>query len=310
MRGNKSYPQPWIHTNFTGEGYSFTHMKRLLAAQLKSVLGLTTSAFLAMIIAISMPLSRTVELKASAQQAGISEEESVIAVVSAAAPAVVSIVATRHEPIGWQRGCAHPLFREYLEKECAGSKLGGGETETELAAGSGFIISSNGIIITNKHVVDIPGADLAVITHDNKRYPAAVLLKDPEQDIAILKIDPPAGGDGLPSLQLGDSESVQTGQTIIAIGNALGQFSNTVSKGIVSGLARSVLASGNAGAPEYLDRVIQTDAAINLGNSGGPLLNLSGQVIGINTAIIQDAQNIGFAIPINTVKDDIKRVTR
>ena len=214
------------------------------------------------------------------------------------------------EEIHIQRGCAHPLFREYLEKECAGSKLGGGETETELAAGSGFIISSNGIIITNKHVVDIPGADLAVITHDNKRYPAAVLLKDPEQDIAILKIDPPAGGDGLPSLQLGDSESVQTGQTIIAIGNALGQFSNTVSKGIVSGLARSVLASGNAGAPEYLDRVIQTDAAINLGNSGGPLLNLSGQVIGINTAIIQDAQNIGFAIPINTVKDDIKRVTR
>ncbi|MBI2057779.1 MAG: trypsin-like peptidase domain-containing protein, partial [Candidatus Yanofskybacteria bacterium] len=130
-----------------------------------------------------------------------------------------------------------------------------------------------------------------------EKYPAEILAKDSLHDLAVLKIS----GNKFPTLKLGDSDKLQIGQTVIAIGNALGEFSNTVSRGVVSGLSRSIVASSGTGS-EKLEQLIQTDAAINPGNSGGPLLNLNGEVIGINTAIAQGAQNIGFAIPVNQVR--------
>jgi serine protease Do len=158
--------------------------------------------------------------------------------------------------------------------------------------------------VTNKHVVSDKSADYTVLLNDGKKYKAKILARDPVQDIAILKID----ASGLPVLELGDSDTLELGQTVIAIGNALGEFRNTVSVGVVSGLSRTITASGANYGSEVIQGVIQTDAAINPGNSGGPLLNLKGQVIGINTAIVSGAQNIGFAIPINNAKRGIKSV--
>ena len=170
--------------------------------------------------------------------------------------------------------------------------------------GSGFIVSASGYVITNKHVVDITSVPYEVVTSDNKTYKVQKIYRDPLNDLAILKIDTPAGNPGLTPIPLGDSQALELGQTVVAIGTPLGQLQNTVTHGIISGLGRGILAgSPFEGSVERLDNVIQTDAAINPGNSGGPLLNSSGQVIGISTAIAEGGQNIGFAIPVNSVKD-------
>jgi serine protease Do len=153
------------------------------------------------------------------------------------------------------------------------------------------------------------------LTNDGKKYPAKVLARDSLRDLAIIKIEREKTIDkegklnlkSIPPLKLGDSDKLQIGQTVIAIGNALGEFRNTVSVGVISGLGRTVTASGG-GMIETLEDVIQTDAAINQGNSGGPLLNLKGEVIGVNFAMAQGAENIGFAIPINKAKKDIEQV--
>ena len=175
-------------------------------------------------------------------------------------------------------------------------------TQEVKGAGSGFIVSSDGMILTNKHVVQYTNLEYTVILQNSEKYKAQVLARDPIQDLAILKIKKT----GLKPLTLGDSNNLQIGQTVIAIGNALGEFQNTVSVGVVSGLSRKITAGGG-GTIETLEQVIQTDAAINEGNSGGPLLNLSGQVIGINTAMASGAENIGFAIPINIAKAAIDK---
>ncbi len=164
--------------------------------------------------------------------------------------------------------------------------------------GTGFIVDASGLVITNKHVVADTRAKYRVITKDNKIYPVKAIYRDPTNDLAILKVDAK-----LPALPLGDSDHLKVGQLAIAIGTALGKFRHTVTVGVISGLGRGITAgSPLEGYVERLDNVIQTDAAINPGNSGGPLLNSSGQVVGINVAVAEGAQNIGFAIPINTVK--------
>jgi S1-C subfamily serine protease len=169
--------------------------------------------------------------------------------------------------------------------------------------GSGFIISSDGLVVTNKHVVSDLQATYKVVTKDNKEYKVEKISRDPSNDIAILKI---SGASNLPAVELGTSSNLKVGQFVIAIGTALGEFRNTVTTGVVSGLGRGIDAGDQfAGYVERLDNVIQTDAAINPGNSGGPLLNSAGQVIGINVAIAAGAQNIGFAIPIDVVKSAI-----
>ena len=179
------------------------------------------------------------------------------------------------------------------------SRIQGGQPQD---IGTGFIVASDGLIVTNKHVVSETGATYKVITKDNKEYPVREISRDPNNDIAILKINPSAGS-GLRPVELGDSSGLRVGQFVIAIGTALGEFRHTVTTGVISGLGRGIDA-GNPleGYVERLDDVIQTDAAINPGNSGGPLLNSAGQVIGINVAVASGAQNVGFAIPVNTVK--------
>lgn len=178
---------------------------------------------------------------------------------------------------------------------------------TQEAAGTGLIIGTSGYILTNKHVVPNGTNTVRVITADGTSYDNVQIIgRDPLNDVAILKVANPKN---FKAATLGDSGKVRTGQKVIAIGNALGQFQNTVTSGIISGLGRPVEAGDESGSTsEQLTNLFQTDAAINSGNSGGPLLNFNGEVIGMNTAIAQDAQNIGFAIPINEAKGIIESV--
>lgn len=183
----------------------------------------------------------------------------------------------------------------------------GGREKTKIGGGSGFIVSPDGYILTSNHVVSDTKADYSVILEPKKKYQAKVLARDPINDIAILKIK----AKNLPFLNLGDSNKIELGQEVIAVGNALGEFHDTLSFGIVSGLSRYITAFGQMGAqPERLRGLIQTDAAINPGNSGGPLVDIEGKVIGINTAMVMGAQNIGFAIPINYAKKDLEEVKK
>jgi serine protease Do len=171
--------------------------------------------------------------------------------------------------------------------------------------GTGFIVSQDGLIVTNKHVVSDTDAKYQIITNDDRRYDIENIYRDPLNDVAIIKVNPSGNiGASLKPVELGNSSGLQVGQFAIAIGTALGEFRNTVTTGVISGLGRGVNAGSEfEGFAERLDDVIQTSAAINPGNSGGPLVNSSGQVIGVNTAVAREGQNIGFALPINLVKE-------
>ncbi len=179
-------------------------------------------------------------------------------------------------------------------------RIPGESRDIEQNIGSGFIVTKDGLIITNKHVVSDTQATYQVIASDDKKYAVDKIYRDPLNDLAILKIK----AESLQALTLGDSSKLKLGQTAVAIGTPLGEFTNTVTSGIVSGLGRGITAgSPYEGYVERLDNVIQTDAAISPGNSGGPLLNSAGQVIGVNTAVSSQGQNIGFAIPSNVVRE-------
>ncbi|MEN9406922.1 MAG: hypothetical protein RLZZ455_138 [Candidatus Parcubacteria bacterium] len=228
----------------------------------------------------------------------VTEESVVIDVVKKVGPSVVTVAATSQVPV--------------IDSSDPFSFFGfpgqGTTTQPETQnIGSGFIVSKDGIIVTNKHVVADPEATYTVITADEKKYTVEKIYRDPQNDIAIVKITPSENKNTqLVPVLLGDSSRLQVGQIAIAIGTPLGEFSNSVTKGIVSGLGRGIVAgSPFEGFVEKLENVIQTDAAISPGNSGGPLLNASGQVIGVNTAVSQNGENIGFALPINLVKERI-----
>ena len=174
----------------------------------------------------------------------------------------------------------------------------------QVGSGSGFIVDAKGIVLTNKHVISESHAEYSVITEDNQRYKAKVLACDPIDDVAILSIE---SDQNFPVIELGDSKNLELGQTVLAIGNALGNFKNTVSQGIISGLSRAIPAKASPKAPvQEMRGLIQTDAAINPGNSGGPLVDINGKAIGVNTAVVYGAQNIGFAIPIKAAERDLK----
>ena len=239
----------------------------------------------------------------------LGQEELIVKAVEEVSPAVVSIIASKDVPVLEQYYTdpfgGDPFFRQFFGGEFQVPQYRQKGTERrEISSGSGFIVSSDGLVMTNRHVVADTEAEFTVLMNDGSKKPARVLARDPVQDLAILKIE----GTDLPTARFGDSSRIRIGQTAIAIGNALGQFRNTVSVGVVSGLERSIVAGGGGVAAENLEELIQTDAAINPGNSGGPLINMYGEVIGINTAVAQGAENIGFAIPSNRMKRDVASV--
>ncbi len=236
----------------------------------------------------------------------VDEQSQVIEVVKKNSPAVVSIIASAEVPKLEQCYQNAPMygvpqeFQQFFNFQFPAWCQNGTE-KRRIGAGTGFVLSSDGYIVTNKHVVADENAEYTVVLNDEKnlgkKIVAQVLARDPSNDIAILKIEE----SDLPFVVLGDSDNLDIGQTVVAIGYSLGEFDNTVSKGVVSGLSRKITAGISNGGYEKLNNLIQTDAAINPGNSGGPLLDISGKAIGINTAMA-DAQSIGFAIPINLVK--------
>jgi len=227
----------------------------------------------------------------------------IVQIAKKVCPAVITIVISKDlpkiegfylMPFGG-KGIVMPKFKK------------GKKESTKIGGGSGFIISEDGYVITSRHVVTDTDADYTVILEPKKKYQAKVLARDPINDIAVLKIKEK----NLPYLSLGDSKKIELGEEVVAIGNALGEFHDTLSSGIVSGLSRFIQARNHmTQQAERLRGLIQTDAAINPGNSGGPLINMQGQVIGINTAAVMGAQNIGFAIPINYAKKDLEEVKK
>jgi len=244
----------------------------------------------------------------------LKQEDLVTEIVERASEAVVSIIVTKDLPKMEQYYEQYNPFGDGFFDQFFGDDFGfqvpryrqNGTEKREIGGGTGFIISEDGMIITNKHVVSDEDAEYTVLTNNEEKYEAEILARDPVNDIAVLKINKI----GLPKLGLGDSSNLKVGQTVIAIGNALGEYRNTVSTGVISGLQREITASSGFGQAEQLSGVIQTDAAINPGNSGGPLLNLEGDVIGVNVAVAHASENIGFSLPINDVKKVVDSVEK
>ena len=239
----------------------------------------------------------------------IGEESSIIKIVEQSNPAVISIIITKDVPVIEQYYEEFDPFEDFFggsfDFRMPRQRQNGTESR-EVGGGSGFFISSDGLLVTNRHVVNDKDAKYTVLTDSGKTYNAEVLARDTTFDIAVLKVEEK----GLTYLEFGDSDSIKVGQTVIAIGNALTEFQNSVSVGVVSGLSRSIIAGDRFGRSEMLEGVIQTDAAINHGNSGGPLLDLNGNVIGVNVAVQRGAENIGFALSGNTVKTIVASVQK
>ena len=214
------------------------------------------------------------------------EESEMIGAIDKVQPAVVSIVAT--------------------------SDLDFGLTAQEVSGGSGFIVSSDGLVVTNGHVVANEELSYTVILSDDQQYPATVVSRDPFEDIAFMQIElGPGSNEAFPVVEFGDSDQLRIGQKVMAIGFALAEYDNTVTAGIISATGRQVYAYDDATASvSDLNGLLQTDAAINFGNSGGPLINLQGQVVGMNSAVAQTANGIGFAIPINNLKPVLASVQK
>ena len=249
------------------------------------------------------------EVKNRQQVEDRSQSQLATAAVAKVVPSVVSIIISQDVPqykIAYENPFGNDPFFQNSGVQIPVYVPTGQTKSQEVGAGTGFLITSDGYILTNKHVVANANANYTVLLSNGKQETAQVIYRDPNNDLAVIKI----AGSGFKPVSFGDSSSLQLGQTVIAIGNALGQYSNSVSLGVVSGLNRTIQASDSAtGTAETLTGVIQTDAAINPGNSGGPLINLNGNVVGINVATVQGSNNIGFSIPINAVKGVIKETT-
>jgi serine protease Do len=237
--------------------------------------------FMVLFIAlIAFYAGKTTQYSPTLPQVGVgggpetSDNSTVVNIVEAVNPSVVTIALTAQIP-----------------------SLRDGTQQVEGNIGSGFVLTTDGYVATNKHVVSAPIGEYSVLVN-NQEYKVQQISRDPTNDIAILKIN----ATNLHPLSLGDSAQVRLGENVIAIGTTLGEFSNSVTTGVVSGLHRNINADSSIDETTNLTNLIQTDAAINPGNSGGPLLNNRGQVIGLNTAIVGGAQNIGFVLPINSLK--------
>ncbi len=244
--------------------------------------------------------STTVGIGETAQRAEIAQKSQGQLLQDAVArvtPAVVSIVESQVVPklqVTYENPFGNdPFFQGFGMQVPVYKQVD--TTTKQVAAGTGFIVRPTGYIVTNKHVVPDINATYTVLLASGKQREGTVVWRSPSEDLAVVKI----AGSGYPSIALGNSSSLQLAQSVFAVGNALGQYTNSVSVGVISGLNRSIVASNEQGGTETLTGIIQTDAAINPGNSGGPLVNLSGEAVGINVAMVQGSQNIGFALPIS-----------
>lgn len=242
-----------------------------------------------------------------------SEDTMTIDSIKKVSPAVVSIVESQSLKV-YQRTTGNPLIdiQPNSSYDIVQQKIGGG---------TGFIISDDGVVLTNRHVVSNKDVQYTIVTNDGTEYDGGVVSIDPFNDLAVLQMlkkgdlaKPKLARNklsGLPVVKLGDSDSLEIGQKVLAIGYALGEFKNTVTSGIISAKGRDIVANGGLAAPEQsLVNLLQTDAAINPGNSGGPLINLNGEVVGIDVATALSGSNIGFAIPINDVKFSVESVKK
>lgn len=261
------------------------------------------------------------------------EDSNAIDSIQKVAPAVVSIVATKDLQVFRQQPM-DPFF--FFGQDPFGFRMPQQQQQNQqppetkrqkVAGGTGFIIQVDGLALTNKHVVADTGADYSALTKDGKEYDVEVISRDTVNDLAVIQLhektedkkDRKTGekkdfGDkpeDMPIVVIGDSTKLKVGQNVLAIGNARGEYENSVTAGIISAIGREIRASDmSGGGQESLSGLIQTDAAINFGNSGGPLVNLGGEVIGINTAIDSQATGIGFAIPVNQIKSVIESVKK
>ena len=221
-----------------------------------------------------------------------------VKIIKKAMPAVVSIVVSEN-----LKEIPKNLITPAAQKKL--KKIADNNGDIEVGGGSGFIIDKSGLIATSKHIVADPKTNYTIITNDNKKHKAKVIFRSPHNDIALLKLQ--TTNYKLQTLKLGDSNKVQLGENVLAFGSPLGNFPNTVSEGIISGLHRKIKAETDLKpGKDTLKEMIQTDAAINPGNSGGPLINMKGEVIGINTVAVANAENISLAIPINPIKKFLK----
>ena len=230
----------------------------------------------------------------------------IVQIAKKVCPAVITVIVSKDLPKA-ENFYSFPFGgKEYVMPKLEKGQKGKVE-KTQIGGGSGFIVSENGYVFTSNHVVSDTTADYTVILDPKHKYPAKILSRNPINDTAVLKIE----GERFPYLEMADSNKIELGEEVVAVGNALGEFTDTLSAGIVSGLSRFITAFGGLDHEmQNLRGLIQTDAAINPGNSGGPLVNMDTKVIGINTAMIMGAQNIGFAIPINYAKKDLEEVKK
>lgn len=259
------------------------------------VLGVILVVFFGSSSGVGLSLFQSKEQKTNQQIDNLLEEENAtIHVVERVTPSVVSVVVKKKRSEAYGDFVGGPPL---LPKQDPNEWI-------EVSSGTGFFVTSDGLVLTNRHVVNEKNAQFIIVKNDGEERPAQLVDTDSFLDIAILRTE----GSGFPAATLGDSDTVRIGQTVIAVGNALSEFRNTVTKGVVSGVHRRVTAGTSLSSSEVIDQAIQTDAAINPGNSGGPLINLRGEVIGMNTAISIGGDSVAFSIPINQAKKVISDV--
>lgn len=273
-------------------------------SDLKAIVASLDASLAAVANTASSTAANTAELARRSQVAAKSQDQSLQDAVAKVSPAVVSIVESREVPklsVSYVNPFGNDPFYQGFGIQVPVYQQTGTETK-QVSAGTGFIVRSSGYIITNKHVVPDTNATYTVLLSNGKQLPATVVWRSGTEDLAIVKI----AGSGYATVVLGDSSKLQLAESVFAIGNALGQYSNSVSVGVISGLNRSIQAQDDNGNVEKLTGIIQTDAAINPGNSGGPLVLLDGTVVGVNVAMVQGSENIAFSLPINEARAALK----
>lgn len=297
-------------------------MKKIVvvSAVIGLVFGFLGGAFGQLVFSLNLePVVRSIEEKI------FIEESSFTQAIEKIRPSVVSVILSKNIQIGGQSFNGidpfmnDPFFRQFFGGNSPfvtpqpQQKNSSEKKKQRVGGGSGFIVTKEGLVVTNRHVVDDPDADYIVVLSDGQEFPAKLVSKDSLNDLAVIQILPKQGESKIPPLTpvvFGDSANLKVGQRVLAIGNALSEYQNTVTSGIVSGIGRQIVAGDGRGSSEALFGLLQTDAAINPGNSGGPLVNLAGEVIGVNVAVAASANGISFAIPVNDVKPVVESVEK